>query len=184
MMGYEIIKLAILLVLVLTGGCISGEKPDVGTGETSQSVAGEIPDDVAALEIKLLGNVQESAPGYLTVADIEELPLIEYSVNDPVIGGLHTYSGVTLKDLVETYAKPTTKKTTITAIDEYKIEFTKDEWDKWDIILATRTDGEYMNIEGKGPAKIVMPYDTAEGIDKTAMAPKWIWQIDMIEFLE
>lgn len=70
------------------------------------------------------------------------------------------------------------------AIDDYKIDLTKEEWLRWDILLATQTDGLYMDIKEKGPARIVFPYDTAKDIDPLIYNPKWIWQVKSIEFIE
>ena len=134
--------------------------------------------------IDLAGNLLETAPETVTVEDLENLPQTEYAVVDPYFKKRVVYKGVLLKDLVAAYTKPDTQKIRLRAIDEYRAEFVKGEWIRFDIMLATRMNGKHMGIRENGPARIVLPYDTAKGIDKTLYKPKWIWQVNRIEFLE
>jgi hypothetical protein len=136
------------------------------------------------LRIKLTGNLKKNTSQYITVADLEILPLIEYAVEDPYIGKRVVYIGLLLSEFVKQYGQPDTSKIRLRAIEDYKTEFTKDEWTKWKIMLATRADGNHMGLREKGPVKIVMPYDTAKDINPTLYNPKWIWQINRIEFLK
>lgn len=172
-----------MFALVATSGCTVGEEPNqIEPAVTEPPADIEVPENI--LDIKLSGSILETTPETVTVLDLEKLPLTGYAVNDPYVEERVEYRGVTLKDLVEGYAKPTTQKMVLVAIDDYKVEFTRDEWTRWDILLATRMNGKYMELEEKGPAKIVMPYDTAEDINQTSYTPFWIWEINWIEFQE
>lgn len=134
--------------------------------------------------IVLSGNLLKAAPKTVSVEDLENLPQTEFAVVDPYLKKRVVYKGVLLKDLVAAYAKPDTTKIRLRAIDEYRAEFIREEWVRFDIMLATRMNGKHMGIRENGPARIVLPYDTAKDIDKTLYKPKWIWQVNRIEFLE
>lgn len=133
--------------------------------------------------IKLQGSLLKNAPAFITVSDLEKLLTTEYEVHDPYLGSPVVYQGVLLREFVKAYGQPETVFLKIRAIDDYKAEFSKDEWHQWDIMLATRMAGKQMGLREKGPVKIVMPYDTAKEMNQTLFNPKWIWQINRIEFI-
>lgn len=174
-MKYEIFFVAAMAALVLTGADLSPAL--AGTLENHDSSRRE-------LRIKLLGEIVQEAPPSITVADLAGLPLVEYGVVDPYLGKRVVYKGVLLRELVKHYGKPQTNIISFRAVDDYHAEFTRDEWSKWDIMLAIQEDGKAMGLREKGPAKIVMPYDTAQDLNQTRYTPKWIWQINSIEFLK
>lgn len=133
--------------------------------------------------IKLQGSVLKNTPPFITVSDLEKMSITEYEVHDPYLGSPVVYQGVLLREFVKAYGQKDTELLKIRAIDDYKAEFGKDEWRQWDIMLATRMAGKQMGLREKGPVKIVMPYDTAKGMNQTLFNPKWIWQINRIEFV-
>ncbi len=132
--------------------------------------------------IHLDGAVKNLTPGKVTVAELEKLPQTTYVTFNPYEKKRFTYTGVLLKDLVTAYAAPDCVALTVTARDEYQVTFFREEWLRWDILLATRTDGKTMSIRDSGPAKIVMPYDTVQNVDFDEYTPKWIWLIKSIHF--
>lgn len=172
-----------LFVMVATPGCTENEE-----AKETEPIEIKTPTERGAQErlpeIKLGGNLLQTAPKAVTVDDLENLPPTEYAVLDPYLKKRVVYRGVLLKNLVAKYARPGTKRIRLRAIDEYKAEFIKEEWVRFDIMLATRMNGNRMGIRENGPARIVLPYDTAKGINKTLYKPRWIWQVNRIEFLE
>jgi hypothetical protein len=135
------------------------------------------------MRIHLSGNLLPSAPPYVTVPMLEKLNLTEYMTYNPYDKKGHTYKGVLLKNLVKLYARPDTVKMKLTAIDEYTVEFSKSEWERWDIMLATQCDGKHLGVKESGPAKIVMPYATAKDINHVIYNLKWIWLVNNIRFM-
>jgi hypothetical protein len=118
----------------------------------------------------------------VVVADLEKLPLTEYTTYDPYEKRRVHYKGVLLRELVGRYADPGVQAVRLLAVDDYRITLTRPEWTRWDILLATQMDGRHLSRREKGPVKIVFPYDTAKDIDHKVYDPKWIWQITQIEF--
>jgi hypothetical protein len=132
--------------------------------------------------IKLAGELRDGAPRSVAVEDLEKLPLTEFSVIDPFKEKRFSFTGVLLKELVREYGVPEVDKVQLKAVDEYVVDFTRDEWMRWNIMLATRQDGKHIEIKQSGPARIVMPYDSIKDIDHDVYNPKWIWLIKSIEF--
>ena len=147
-----------------------------------------IETDLSAAErvrkIRLSGELRDTAPHSVTIADLEKLTITEFSVMDPYKKEQRTYSGITVRDLVKHYAKDGVKTISIKATDGYEVQFTHSEWLRWDIMLATRLNGKHIPLRESGPARIVMPFDTALDMDKVIYRPKWIWLVSKIEFIK
>jgi hypothetical protein len=134
-------------------------------------------------KIRLAGEINEAAPQAVTIEDLEKLPLTEYSVFDPFKKERFLFKGVLLREIIKEYGVSGVNKVQIKAIDEYMADFSQGDWTRWDIMLATRQDGKPIEVKQSGPARIVMPYDTAKDIDQSVYNPKWVWLISSIEFI-
>jgi len=133
-------------------------------------------------KIRLKGAIKESTPKAVTILELEKLPLTEYSVFNPYRKERKTYKGVLMKDMVNAFGEPGVTKISIIAVDGYHSEFVEDEWLKWDILFAIKSDGKLMGPDVNGPVKVVMPYDTSPEMDRILYEPKWIWAIKTIIF--
>lgn len=134
--------------------------------------------------IRVAGELRDAAPRSITIEDLEKLPLTEYSVFDPFKKKRFSFTGILLREIVREYGASGVDKIQLKAIDEYVVDFIQDDWTRWDIMLATRQDGKHIEIKQSGPARIVMPYDTAKDIDHDVYSPKWIWLVNKIEFIQ
>jgi hypothetical protein len=114
---------------------------------------------------------------------IEQLGLIRYSVNDPWLKREVTYTGILLSDLAR-LAEPRAGAKTMhfVALDDYEVDITLEEAERWPIMLATRLDGHRMDIANGGPSRIVFPYGLVSGIDELHYKDLWIWNIERITF--
>jgi len=68
----------------------------------------------------------------------------------------------------------------IVALDDYAVDLAAADVEKWPILLATRTNGEYMNIENTGPTRIIYPYHKYS-LDPVVYNDLWIWNLARIE---
>jgi hypothetical protein len=135
-----------------------------------------------AIPIRLLGETKKDAPRTVIVEELEKLPQTEYSVMDPYSKKQTVYRGVLVRDFVKQYGGPRSGSLHFRALDDFKADLNSGEWNRWDILLATRTNGERMSIANNGPARIVFPYDTHKEINPTVYNDKWIWQIKQVTF--
>jgi hypothetical protein len=131
--------------------------------------------------IVLTGALNQQAPTQITVAELERLPQTELTTFDPYREAQATYQGVLLSDLVAAYGTAATQVLLLKAIDEYLVEFHRQEWTERQLLLALRMDGHLLSLRDKGPFKVVMPM--AEN-DNRHYTPKWIWMVTSIEFLD
>ncbi len=133
--------------------------------------------------IRLLGKVNQEAPGSVRIAELDLLTQTEFETFDPYLKRTVHYRGVLLRELVSRYAEQGIGRVKLLAIDDYEIEFTPEEWRQKGFLLATRMNGKPMGIRDSGPAKIVMHYNPQDDQDRH-YTPKWIWMVNRIEFLE
>jgi hypothetical protein len=112
---------------------------------------------------------------------LEQLGVVEYSVNDhQAEGKVVTFQGVLLRDLLAVAGMPEgTETLTMTALNDYRIDFPVSDVSAYPVVLATKVDGERMSVERYGPTRIVYPADTYN-LDPAIFDSRWIWQLATI----
>lgn len=134
--------------------------------------------------IQIAGALAEGLGTSITVREIEEAGLHDYTLFNPYDQREDRYTGVLIPDLVERFGAPEVQSITLTAIDDYIIEFSREEWNDLQIVLSTRVNGEYIGFDKKGPMRVVFPDYDASKLEYQETLPKWIWMITRIEFKE
>lgn len=178
--------LAVALALVACGSDAAG----TGTAEydvVSPAVftpGDPIPAPAGEVVLTLSGDISVTNSGESLVMDmetIEKLGLVEYTVDDPWAETKVTYTGVLLSDLKK-YSGMSNAATSIamTALDDFTVDISVADIDRWPIMLATRTNGEYMDIENAGPTRIIFPYHTGT-FDLETYNKFWIWNLKSMD---
>ncbi len=118
----------------------------------------------------------------LAVDEIEALgSLVEWTIRDPYRNRTNSFSGITLRDLVNSLA-PKAQRVRMRAVNDYIAWFDRREWETLPIMLATRDSGARMTVANKGPARIIYLQDADNELQMQVHAPKWIWQVVDVEF--
>lgn len=123
-----------------------------------------------------------ATPIELDLATIEQMGLVRYVVHDPWLDEDLEFSGVLLTTLLDVMgASPEATTLGFTAIDDYQVEIAIADARRWPIMLATQTNGQPMDLEAKGPTRVVFPYDQYPEIDRLVYKDLWIWQLTTVE---
>ena len=118
----------------------------------------------------------------LDMATLEKFGLVEYAVNDPWLNAKNTYQGVLLSEFLKFVdASDTATTLKIIALDDYAVDITITDIEKWTVLLATQTNGAYMTIENNGPTRVIFPYDFYPEIDQLTYKDLWVWNIASME---
>ena len=96
--------------------------------------------------------------------------------------GLHVYSGVLLKQLVQTL-KVEGQVLRLHALNDYEIEFPSAEATEVAPILAIHQNGQPMSVRDKGPIWVIYPYDFGPEYRTDTTFSRSIWQLDRIDVL-
>ena len=91
------------------------------------------------------------------------------------------FSGVLLRDLLGEAEIENALEIKITALDGYTAFIPREDWQKWDVILATRHEEQLISVRRKGPLRIIYPKDIGGKIADSEMRIRWIWAVDLIE---
>ena len=64
-------------------------------------------------------------------------------------------------------------KVSMTALDDYKVDFKLDDVRSSQMLLATKADGKHMPVDRAGPIRIVFPDSSSLGRNPDL----WIWSV-------
>ena len=67
------------------------------------------------------------------------------------------------------------------ALDDYAIDLSIEDINRWPILVATQKNGNYMSIENSGPSQIVFPYHAFPEIDEATYKVLTIWNLRDME---
>jgi hypothetical protein len=113
------------------------------------------------------------------LATLEQLGLVEYEVDDPLLKTM-TPRGVLLKNVLDV-AKiaPDAKELFASAHNLYTTTIPLDVM-KWPIVIATMRNGKRIPAEERGPIEIVFP-NRHYNIDEVTYNKMWVWQLESFD---
>ncbi len=139
--------------------------------------------DAGDKTVLLMGkHLSETAPPKITIKALEaNFTLHTVETYNPWEKRTEVYTGIWVSDLIKTYGQGTTSLK-LTAIDDYQVTLNNEEWQNLRILLATKVNGQYIDVKNKGPMRVVFPdYDAANKHYELSL-PKWLWMIKRLEF--
>lgn len=135
-----------------------------------------------SFKIRLAGEIAENTAKRISISDIEAIGTAEVNAFNPYEKKSDDYTGVWLDEFVAHFGKPGVSMISLSAIDDYTIDFSSDEWNQIRIMVATRVNGKYIGYDEKGPMRIVFPdFDPNQEIYQDIL-PKWMWMINKVTF--
>lgn len=72
----------------------------------------------------------------------------------------------------------------ITSWDDYRVDFTTEDFDLWEVILAWRGNGNELGVEELGPLRIIYPLDEFDELRDQRFHYRWVWLLNSIEVLQ
>lgn len=71
----------------------------------------------------------------------------------------------------------------ISSWDDYHVEFTNEDFNRWDVMLAWRVNGKELSVEELGPLRVVYPLDQFDELRDQRFHYRWVWLLRSIEVL-
>ena len=179
--------LAVFGLMLVLVGC--SQKADVAYAEVAPAgfnVGDQIPSPTGDVILSVFGDIGQTNAGEqlkFDIATLEKLGLVEFTIADPWQNHEEvTYTGVLMSDLLK-YAgiSDGAKNVHMVALDDYAVDVSVDDMMNWPVLLATRTNGEYMDVENSGPTRIVFPFHSNPEIDEDTYKVLMIWNLRDIE---
>ena len=108
--------------------------------------------------------------------DLEKLGLTSIETTTPWHNGKVTFEGVPLRRLMKEVGA-SGKSVQALALNDYATEIPLEDFEKYNVILALKRDGEYMPVREKGPLFIVYPYDSDPDLKSQKFYSRSAWQV-------
>lgn len=133
------------------------------------------------------GKVVLTVSGRITMVNsgnsaVFDLPMLEslgttgFVTSTPWYGAPVRFEGVLMRRLLQAVGAQGSR-ITASALNDYITEIPLEDFERYDVILAFRRDGEYMPVRDKGPLFIVYPYDAAPELRSQKYYSRSAWQV-------
>ncbi len=157
---------AFFLIYVLTANAFALDAP---TGTVILKVGGTVAatnakDEKAHFDLKML----------------ENFPKTTIKTETPWIDGVTTFEGVLLRDIIAEVRGSGTVLKAI-ALNDYAVDIPFEDFQKYDVIIAYKNNGKYMNLRNKGPLWIIYPWSQNEELKVETYHSRSIWQLSELE---
>jgi hypothetical protein len=110
----------------------------------------------------------------LDLASLDRMRTVRMRTSEPFLKRRVAFEGVLLSDLLAVAGvSDAASRINITALDDYKVDFTVADARSSQMLLATRADGKRMPVDKAGPIRIVFPDGSTLGRNPDL----WIWSV-------
>ena len=152
---------------VVDGGTlVAGEKISAPEGEVVLTVSGDI------------GAANKGRTLALDLASLEQMRRVRLEAAEPFLKRRVMFEGVLLSDLLAVAGVPDSASTvSLTALDDYKVDFKVADVRSSQMLLATKADGKHMPVDRSGPIRIVFPDSSSLGRNPDL----WIWSVESMK---
>ena len=118
----------------------------------------------------------------LDLAALDRLPRTVVRTATPWTAGPHDFSGVLVADLFASLGLDP-EAVRLVALNDYAVRSDVETLVSGGALLATRRDGEPMEITDKGPIFVVFPFDDRPELRTQNHHSRSVWQLARIEIL-
>lgn len=118
----------------------------------------------------------------LDLAALDALPQARILTHTPWTHGLQVFTGPSLATLASLTGRRA-KEVRITSLGDWSATIPASDWNKQDVILASRLNGDTMRVRDKGPYWIMYPIDVKRDLDTQMYQARMVWQVKSLEFV-
>jgi len=111
---------------------------------------------------------------------LESLPQFTFTTMTPWSDKPIQFTGPLLRDLLS-ISGAKGQNIRATAINDYRINIPSQDALRFDMIVATRMNGERMSVRDKGPLFVVYPFDSLPELQQARYYERSIWQLKSLE---
>lgn len=94
--------------------------------------------------------------------------------------GVKTFEGVRARDVMAAVGAKGTEARAV-ALNDYAVIVPLEDFDRYDVLLAFRMDGQDLTARDKGPLWIVYPRDAHRELNDAKFDARWAWQLKRLE---
>ncbi|MGE0095449.1 MAG: molybdopterin-dependent oxidoreductase [Alphaproteobacteria bacterium] len=94
--------------------------------------------------------------------------------------GVKTFEGVLARDVMAAVGAKGTEIRAI-ALNDYAVTIPMEDFERYDVLLAFRMDGQDLTARDKGPLWIVYPRDAHRELNDSKFDARWAWQLKRLD---
>lgn len=135
------------------------------------------PEGEIVLTIK--GQIARTNDGDGAVFDeamLAALPSASLETTTVVTDGVRQFDGFLMRDLL-TLVGADGETVSATALNDYIIDIPMEDFERFDVLVATHMDGQRLLPSDKGPLWIVYPRDDHAQLQDIRYDYRWVWQL-------
>ncbi len=148
-------------------------------GPSGDTAAQRIAEPSGRVILEVSGKIANTNAPNRTRFDLkalEGLGITKITTSTPWTEGKKVFEGVRIRDLLQAVGADGATITPV-ALNDYKLDIPREDFDKYPVILAYRMDGEELRVRDKGPLWIVYPRDDFPELDNRLIRSRWVWQV-------
>ena len=107
---------------------------------------------------------------------LETLDPAGFVTSTPWYKGAVRFDGVLMRTLMRAVGA-SGERVTATALNDYSTEIPVADFERYDVLLALKRDGEYMPVRDMGPLFIVYPFDSLPELQAKKFYSRSAWQL-------
>lgn len=111
---------------------------------------------------------------------LEALGMMTVETTTPWHEGKVKFEGVSLDKLMKRVGA-TGQRVAVVALNDYTTEIPMEDFERYNVILAIKLNGEYMSVRDKGPLFIIYPYDSNPDLKTQTYYGRSAWQVARID---
>ena len=140
-------------------------------------------DTTSAVVLTVSGRIaQHNAPQQYrwSMAMLEALPQHSFSTLTPWAQQPLQFSGPLLRDVLQTVGAQG-QQLVARALNDYSVQIPVQDALAYDMVVATRMNGQPMSVRQRGPLFVVYPFDSKTELKSPTYIERSIWQLRAIE---
>jgi hypothetical protein len=133
--------------------------------------------------LTISGNIDNKNKGKVAVLDFEMLDKMNqktFKTKTPWYPEARAFTGPLMSDLLK-ISGAKGKKLKLIAMDDYITEVPISDMEEFGVIMATKMDGERLDITDKGPLFLIYPFDSKKELKSVKYYERAVWQIKEIK---
>ena len=146
---------------------------------TRPALAGGLPTPQDAPILTISGRIDVRNDGDVARFDramLEALGTQGFVTSTPWYKEAARFDGVPMRTLLRAVGASGNRVTAV-ALNDYSTEIPVADFERYDVLLALKRDGEYMPVRDKGPLFIVYPFDSAPELHAQKFYNRSAWQL-------
>ena len=128
-----------------------------------------------------IGRTTDGTKAYFDLAMLESLGTVTVETTTPWTEGVQRFEGVLARDVLAA-VEASGDSVLAGALNNYIAELPTADFQKWDVILAFRQNGETLTARSKGPLFVVYPFDSDAELQSETIYSRAVWQLRTLDF--